>query len=112
MWFDHDKSDEIRRPRYLKVLTTSRTVPLTIIGFVGDHVDLLWETCMTALSGLKGMKMEVAHAGFNIVDITVKVTESFSDDRPVLKKICWYDFSTFRYVGIINVYKEQQRAKD
>ena len=70
---------------------------------------------MTALSGLKGMKMEVAHAGFHTVDITVKVTESFSDDRPVQKKICWYDFSTFRYVGIcqiINVYKEQQRAKD
>ena len=36
-----------------------------------------------------------------------RVTESFSDDRPVQKKICWFDFSTFRYVGIcqiINVY--------
>jgi len=61
MWFDHDMSDEIRRQRYLKVLTTSRTVPPSIIGFVGDNGDLLRETCMTLhFDRLKDMKLEVA----------------------------------------------------
>jgi len=40
MWFDHDMLDEIKRLRYLKVITTSRTFPLSIIGFVGDNRDL------------------------------------------------------------------------
>jgi len=57
----HDMLDEIRRPRYLKVLTTSTTVSLSIIGFMGDNRDLLRETCMTLhFDRLKDMKLEVA----------------------------------------------------
>ena len=61
MWFDHDRSDDMKSPKYLYIVTVSRIETFSIISVQGDNGDLFWEMCITLhLDSLNVIKLELA----------------------------------------------------
>ena len=47
MWSDHDRSGDMRCPKYLYVVAISKTEALSIMAIMGDNGNLFGEVCIT-----------------------------------------------------------------